>query len=114
MERPDLAEDVRFKRTTDRIVNRDALIPEIQRTMLTRTCADWLDRLEAADVPCGPINNYKQVFDDPQVIHRQMPPVGCPRSARRRCEGGDAVGGDPRRRSRRQSLPRRPGPALVR
>lgn len=72
MERPDLAEDARFKRTNDRIINRDILIPEVQRTMLTRTCADWLARLEAADVPCGPINNYKQVFEDPQVIHRKM------------------------------------------
>jgi crotonobetainyl-CoA:carnitine CoA-transferase CaiB-like acyl-CoA transferase len=72
MERPDLAKDPRFGRTNDRIVNRDALIPEIQRTMLTRTCADWLTRLEAADVPCGPINNYKQVFEDPQVVHRKM------------------------------------------
>lgn len=72
MERPDLADDARFKKTNDRIVNRDLLVPEIQRTMLTRTCEDWLARLEAADVPCGPINNYKQVFEDPQVVHRKM------------------------------------------
>jgi crotonobetainyl-CoA:carnitine CoA-transferase CaiB-like acyl-CoA transferase len=72
MKRPDLAGDERFKRTNDRIVNRGILIPEIARTMATRTCKAWLADLEAADVPCGPINNYKQVFEDPQVIHRGM------------------------------------------
>lgn len=72
MDRPDLANDERFKKTNDRIVNREILVPEIARTMATRTCQDWLTNLEAADVPCGPINNYKQVFEDPQVMHRKM------------------------------------------
>ncbi len=80
MQRPDLGADERFKRTNDRIVNRGILIPEIARTMATRTCKEWLADLEAADVPCGPINNYKQVFEDPQVIHRNMH-VEIPRAA---------------------------------
>ena len=44
---------------------------------------EWIDALEAADVPCGPINNLKQVFEDPQVRHRGLR-VDIPRSAGRR------------------------------
>ena len=33
---------------------------------------DWVDALEAAGVPCGPINNLKQVFDEPQAIARGL------------------------------------------
>lgn len=72
MERPDLAADERFKTASNRIVNREILLPEIARSMRERASQDWLERLEAADVPCGPINNYKQVFENPQVVHRQM------------------------------------------
>ncbi|NDF06512.1 MAG: CoA transferase, partial [Betaproteobacteria bacterium] len=34
--------------------------------------ADWIQALEAATVPCGPINNMQEVFEDPQVQHRNM------------------------------------------
>jgi crotonobetainyl-CoA:carnitine CoA-transferase CaiB-like acyl-CoA transferase len=37
-----------------------------------RASKDWIERLEAANVPCGPINNYKEVFEDPQVRHRGL------------------------------------------
>ena len=70
--RPDLASDERWRRVTGRIVGRDDLVPDLCNTMLTRTTQDWIARLEAVDVPCGPINNYAQVFDDPQVVHRGL------------------------------------------
>ena len=38
----------------------------------TRSTADWIAALESAAVPCGPINDIGQVFDDPQVQHRGM------------------------------------------
>jgi crotonobetainyl-CoA:carnitine CoA-transferase CaiB-like acyl-CoA transferase len=72
LDRPDLFENPRFKSVADRIINRAELVPELADTMQTRTTADWVARLEAKDVPCGPINNYKQVFEDPQVIHRGL------------------------------------------
>jgi crotonobetainyl-CoA:carnitine CoA-transferase CaiB-like acyl-CoA transferase len=72
IERPDLAADPRWTKVTGRITGRGELVPELARTMLTRTRADWLQRLEARGVPCGPINNYGQVFEDPQVQHRQL------------------------------------------
>jgi formyl-CoA transferase len=37
-----------------------------------RSRDDWIDALEAAGVPCGPINNMKEVFENPQVQHRGM------------------------------------------
>ena len=70
--RADLAEDQRFTLMTGRIVNRDTLIPIISEIMRTRGMHEWIEVLEAANVPCGPINNMKQVFEDPQVQHRGL------------------------------------------
>jgi len=70
--RPELAEDERFRLMSGRIVNRNALIPLIAEIMTTRGMHEWIEVLEAANVPCGPINNMKQVFEDPQVQHRGM------------------------------------------
>ena len=72
IERPDLAEDPRWTKVTGRITGRRDLVPELARTMLTRKRDDWIARLEAHGVPCGPINDYAQVFQDPQVRHRGL------------------------------------------
>lgn len=71
-ERPELAVEPRFRTMPDRIRNRAALIPVIQRIMKVRSSRDWIARLDAANVPCGPINNYKEVFENPQVQHRGL------------------------------------------
>jgi formyl-CoA transferase len=71
-DRPELAVDPRFKTMPDRIRGRAALIPIIRDIMERRTNREWIERLEAANVPCGPINNYKEVFEDPQVKHRGL------------------------------------------
>jgi len=78
--RPDLAASERWRRVSQRIVGRDQLVPDLCNTMATRTTQEWIARLEAADVPCGPINNYAQVFEDPQVLHRGLK-VDVPRAA---------------------------------
>jgi len=78
--RPDLAASQRWRRVSQRIVGRDELVPDLCNTMATRTTQEWIGRLEAADVPCGPINNYAQVFADPQVMHRGLK-VDVPRAA---------------------------------
>ena len=70
--RPDLAADPRYAAVTGRITGRADLIPELARTMLGRTSAEWLERLDANGVPCGPINDYAAVFADPQVRHRSL------------------------------------------
>jgi crotonobetainyl-CoA:carnitine CoA-transferase CaiB-like acyl-CoA transferase len=72
LDRPDLARDERFATAAGRIVNHDALIPELERTMLNRPSGEWLERLEEHGIPAGPINDYAQVFADPQVRHRRL------------------------------------------
>jgi crotonobetainyl-CoA:carnitine CoA-transferase CaiB-like acyl-CoA transferase len=68
----ELAEEPRFKTNTQRIVHRAELIPLITEVMRTRSKQEWIEMLEAATVPCGPINNMKEVFEDPQVRHREL------------------------------------------
>jgi crotonobetainyl-CoA:carnitine CoA-transferase CaiB-like acyl-CoA transferase len=70
--RPDLARDPRFMRNADRVRHRATLVPQLAAVMKTRTRADWLGALEAAKVPCGPINDLADVFTDPQVNARGM------------------------------------------
>lgn len=70
--RADLAADPRFTRNADRVRHRAVLVPVLAAILKTRTRADWLAALEAAKVPCGPINGLDEVFADPQVNARHM------------------------------------------
>jgi len=70
--RPELAADLRFRTNPGRIRNRKELIPLVRDIMKERERKDWIARLDAAGVPCGPINDYREVFDDPQVRHRGL------------------------------------------
>ncbi|UUZ77752.1 CoA transferase [Polaromonas sp. P1(28)-13] len=72
IERPDLAADERWRRMSGRVTGRHELVPELARTMLTRSQDEWIERFEVRGVPCGPINDYRQVFENPQVRHRQL------------------------------------------
>lgn len=67
---PELGVDERFATNSNRIRNRDALIPLLEPLMRARNRDSWVDALEAASVPCGPINNIDQVFQNPQVKAR--------------------------------------------
>jgi crotonobetainyl-CoA:carnitine CoA-transferase CaiB-like acyl-CoA transferase len=69
---PELAAEARFKTNSQRIVHRAELVPLIAEILRTRTKREWIDVLEDANVPCGPINNMKEVFEDPQVQHRRL------------------------------------------
>ena len=64
--------DARFSTNPERVRHRDLLVGLIAERMLARKARDWLSLLEPAGVPCGPINDLAQVFDDPQVRHRRM------------------------------------------
>jgi crotonobetainyl-CoA:carnitine CoA-transferase CaiB-like acyl-CoA transferase len=68
----DIAADPRFAKNQDRVRNRGVLVPMLEGVMRTKTKVQWLAALEAAKVPCGPINNIAEVFTDPQVIERGM------------------------------------------
>jgi crotonobetainyl-CoA:carnitine CoA-transferase CaiB-like acyl-CoA transferase len=69
---PELATDARFVRNADRVRNRAVLVPLLAERLLQRDKADWLEALQAATVPCGPINDLAEVFADPQVGERAM------------------------------------------
>lgn len=70
--RDDLAADERYASAGNRNRHRETLIPELAQALALRPMAEWVALLEAANVPCGPINDMQQVFDDPQVRHRGM------------------------------------------
>lgn len=65
-------DDPRFATNSERVRHRDVVVPQIAALMRSRRQRDWLAPLEAAGVPCGPINRLDQVFADPQVIARGM------------------------------------------
>jgi crotonobetainyl-CoA:carnitine CoA-transferase CaiB-like acyl-CoA transferase len=69
---PELARDPRFAGTRQRVENRPVLIPILEQVMLTQPRVWWIERLEAAGVPCGPINTIDEVFADPQVVARGL------------------------------------------
>lgn len=67
-----LADDERYRSNPARNRNRDSLIPVIEEITRTRNSREWIESLQKIAVPCGPINNIDEVFDDPQVRHRGM------------------------------------------
>ncbi len=69
---PDAAADPAFATGAGRSANRDALNAQIEARTRTDTSAGWVERLNAAEVPCGPIYRMDQVFDDAQVKHLGM------------------------------------------
>ena len=69
---PQLAADPRYATNQGRVANRAELVPQVQQLLRARSTSDWLTRLRAANVPCGPINDLAQVFAEPQVRHRAM------------------------------------------
>jgi len=69
---PQWAADERFATNAARVRHRDTLVPLIDSLMRSRTQRAWLEALERAGVPCGPINRIDQVFDDPQIRARGM------------------------------------------
>jgi len=70
--RPELAADPRYAAMPGRITNRATLIPLLREIFGRRSSRQWIAELETANVPCGPINDYRQVFEDPQVRHRGL------------------------------------------
>lgn len=69
---PEWAADPRFASNTLRVKHRDQLIPAMQALTRTRTTAQWVALLEDKAVPCGPINDIGQAFDDAQVKARGL------------------------------------------
>jgi crotonobetainyl-CoA:carnitine CoA-transferase CaiB-like acyl-CoA transferase len=70
--RAEVAADERFKTNAARVKHRDELVPIVAHACATRTTATWIEELEAAGVPCGPINDIAQVFANEHVLARGM------------------------------------------
>jgi formyl-CoA transferase len=68
--RPELAADPRFATNPLRVQNRDTLVPILAGMVRARKRAEWIALLEARGVPCGPINDVGEVFENPQVQAR--------------------------------------------
>ncbi|MBU2954809.1 CaiB/BaiF CoA transferase family protein [Marinobacter sp. F3R08] len=69
---PELAEDPRFATNPQRVLHREELVGKLCEFTRTRTSRDWMDCLVGVHVPCGPIQNLAEVFEDPQVQARNM------------------------------------------
>jgi crotonobetainyl-CoA:carnitine CoA-transferase CaiB-like acyl-CoA transferase len=67
-----LADDPRFVTNKARVAHRAELIPLLRQATVFKTTAQWIELLEKAGVPCGPINDLQQVFADPQVKARGL------------------------------------------
>ncbi|RPH51271.1 MAG: CoA transferase [Desulfobacteraceae bacterium] len=70
--REDLPKDPRFDTQDKRRKNRQEINQIVQSVIGTRKRDEWIDLLNKAGVPCGPVNNLEQVFSDPQVMHQEM------------------------------------------
>lgn len=70
--RPELGEDARFATNPLRVQNRDTLVPLLADMVKTKGRDEWIALLEAAGVPCGPINDVGEVFANEQVRAREM------------------------------------------
>jgi crotonobetainyl-CoA:carnitine CoA-transferase CaiB-like acyl-CoA transferase len=67
-----LVDDPRFKTPQDRSKNRAQCNAELEKATVTKTSAEWVEILNKAGVPCGPILNVKEVFEDEQVRHLKL------------------------------------------
>jgi crotonobetainyl-CoA:carnitine CoA-transferase CaiB-like acyl-CoA transferase len=67
-----LLQDSRFTTNQARVHNREMVIEKIEKIIQAKTSEFWLQELEIKGVPCGPINDIAQVFDNPQIKHRKM------------------------------------------
>jgi crotonobetainyl-CoA:carnitine CoA-transferase CaiB-like acyl-CoA transferase len=69
---PEWATDPRFASNAERVANREEIVALISEAIRHRPAAEWLDQLEAAAIPAGPINRVTQALADVQAQHRQM------------------------------------------
>jgi formyl-CoA transferase len=72
MERPDLLQTPLYATNSDRMANLSSLVETLTETFKTRTTEEWMQRLDQAGVPAGPVLTLDQVYEHPQVQAREM------------------------------------------
>src|SRR5207245_9596440 len=70
--RADWMSDPRFATAQARLEHVDALEQEIEAVLMTRPTAHWVEKLDAAEVPGGPVNRYDEILNDPHIAARKM------------------------------------------
>ena len=70
--REELIADERFRTNPSRVEHVDAMAAEMETSLAAKTSKEWLALLEAAGIPCGPLNNVADVMEDPQILARNM------------------------------------------
>jgi crotonobetainyl-CoA:carnitine CoA-transferase CaiB-like acyl-CoA transferase len=107
IEAPELINHPDYRSSAVRLKHRDALNAEIGRHTPKRTGAEWVERLNTAGVPCGPIYSVDQVYADPQVVH-----LGMAQSLKGKDKKTMRMAGQPMSLSRTPSKLVAPPPAL--
>lgn len=69
---PELAQDHRFRTNPLRVKHRADLVPQLEKAFAQKPVSAWIDSLTSQGVPCGPLNDIPQVFNDPHIKARGM------------------------------------------
>ncbi len=69
---PSLKDDERFRTNALRVANNDALVALLQAKVIEKPSAYWLAELERLGIPAGPVQSYDEVYNDPQILAREM------------------------------------------
>jgi succinate--hydroxymethylglutarate CoA-transferase len=72
IEKPDLKTDPHFSTNSKRVEHREELSELLENIFSTHKAEDWLESFTQAGLPCGPINDVREVFEHPQVVPRQL------------------------------------------
>ena len=72
IDQPELAEDSRFNTNPNRVKHRQELVPILQRAFLDHNTSYWKELCDQNNIPCGPIQNLEEVYNDPQLNERNM------------------------------------------
>ncbi|MFC0271830.1 CaiB/BaiF CoA transferase family protein [Metabacillus herbersteinensis] len=65
-------EDPKFMTNPDRVRNRVELISMLKDVFQQRSCADWMELFESKSIPCGPVNKFSDILNDPHLKEREM------------------------------------------
>lgn len=68
----EIFEDPRFATNPDRVRNRDVLIPIMEEIFKQKTVKEWIALFEGVKIPCGPVNKFSDILNDPHVLEREM------------------------------------------
>ena len=70
--REDLKSDLRTADNAARLANREWLVPQLEVAFAARTKAEWVQILDEFDIPAAPVNDFHDLFEDPQIQDRRM------------------------------------------